>query len=159
VYKLYEGISGRISEQEFDRITNQCFVNGSKDSLDVSDFLPIGSLLIQHHINLMTLKSPVNSGMTLSSVQLAPNKPKEKENLSSQFTPEQLIQLKSIFEMVDSDGSDGIDEDELRAAMRQFGRHCTVEETRTLMKTLDEDGSTYHSKIYSFSFFDFFIFS
>jgi Ca2+-binding EF-hand superfamily protein len=40
---------------------------------------------------------------------------------SSSYTAEQLAQIRSIFDIVDTDGSGAIDIDELAAAMRQLG--------------------------------------
>eukprot|EP01119_Soliformovum_irregulare_P010536 TRINITY_DN259_c4_g1_i7.p1 TRINITY_DN259_c4_g1~~TRINITY_DN259_c4_g1_i7.p1 ORF type:complete len:600 (+),score=296.33 TRINITY_DN259_c4_g1_i7:202-1800(+) len=63
----------------------------------------------------------------------------EPEDL--EFTPAQMEQMQTIFQVVDADGSGYIDVDEMSAAMLQIGKELSREEVEEIMKKLDDDGN------------------
>jgi len=62
-------------------------------------------------------------------------------SIESQFSKEKLAELRSVFEMFDSDGSGDIDCSELRAVMKEFGLNPTKKELIQMIKTYDADQS------------------
>ncbi len=140
--------SGKVSKEEanflFEKLqvsadeTNAIWNEMDKDhsgSIEFEEFVILGKLLLDNGVTAAEL------------LREAPEKPKLEEF----YTSEQLAQIRTIFgisftysytysqDMVDTDGSGAIDIDELAAAMRQFGKAFTAEQTEQLFIKLDED--------------------
>jgi Ca2+-binding EF-hand superfamily protein len=69
------------------------------------------------------------------------DKPKSKKKKERKLTEEQRTVLKQAFDMFDTDGSQSIDNGELRQAMQALDFDPSQEEVDAMMKELDKDGS------------------
>ena len=71
--------------------------------------------------------------------EFAPFPPQVRKR--GEFTVEEVVQLKKQFDIVDLDGSGGIDVNELWLMLRRQGFRPTVDEATKMLEEYDEDGS------------------
>ena len=104
--ELFERLeNSNISESEYDALLAE--IDKDNDgTVSFTEFIPLGKLLLENGITSEALKARSET-RTLQE--------------SSSYTSDQLAQIRSIFDIVDTDGSGAIDIDELAAAMRQLG--------------------------------------
>lgn len=63
------------------------------------------------------------------------------EELRSQYTDAELIEMKRCFDQIDLDGGGSLDEEELMAAFEAMGEKLTLTEVRACIKEVDENGN------------------
>lgn len=66
---------------------------------------------------------------------------KKLQKKPKELTSEQLEEIKSAFELFDKDGSNSIDANEMRSAMRALGVKMNKQQIKELMDEIDVDGN------------------